>query len=220
MASPAEDPDTAPAAARVVLERTFQSRSPEATEALGEALGRRLGPGAVVALVGELGTGKTCLVRGLARGLGVEGPVTSPSFTLMHQYPGPVELRHFDAWMEGRERAFLEGGGAEWLYGEGVAVIEWAGRVQDWLPAPRLELLIEHRGPAERLLRVRLLAPAGDGTEPREADPHGLRGALEGLRGGPELAEGLPADSPGAGVNRGPGGALTGADLPRTPDRP
>ena len=90
------------------LRRTFRSRSAEETAALGEALGRRLGQGAVIALDGELGAGKTVFVQGLARGLGVEEPVTSPSFTLMHEHAGRLTLHHFDAWMTGREVAFLE----------------------------------------------------------------------------------------------------------------
>jgi tRNA threonylcarbamoyladenosine biosynthesis protein TsaE len=141
----------------VELELVLRTDSPEETEAVGEALGAALGPGAVVALDGELGAGKTCLVRGIARGLGVTEPVSSPSFTLMHEYPGRVTVHHFDAWMTGREAAFLEGGGAEALGGEGVALVEWAERVADYLPAGRLEVRLFHRGPTERRLVLRVL---------------------------------------------------------------
>jgi tRNA threonylcarbamoyladenosine biosynthesis protein TsaE len=141
----------------VELELVLRSGSPEATEAIGAALGAELAPGAVVALDGELGAGKTCLVRGIARGLGVAEPVSSPSFTLMHEYAGRVAVHHFDAWMTAREAAFLEGGGADALGGEGVALVEWAEHVADYLPAWRLAIRLEHRGPAERRLVLRVL---------------------------------------------------------------
>jgi tRNA threonylcarbamoyladenosine biosynthesis protein TsaE len=126
------------------LERRLVSRSGAATAALGEALGARLAAGAVVAIDGELGAGKTTLVRGLARGLGVERGVASPSYTLMHTYTGRLPVFHYDAWMQERERAFFEGGGAEWLEAGGVALVEWAERVADWLPEPRLHVLLLH----------------------------------------------------------------------------
>ena len=174
-------------------ERVFESRSAEATERLGCELGSALDAGAVVALHGELGAGKTCLVRGLARGLGVTQRVSSPTFTLLHQYDGRLPLYHFDAWMEGRERAFLEGGGAEWLSGTGVAVVEWAARVADWLPLPRLEVFLEHLGPEERLIRL-VREPGGGSTEdppPTCGDPGGLLSALERVprAGAPDLEE-------------------------------
>lgn len=134
--------------------RLFESDSPEATEALAQEVGARLSAGSVVALVGELGSGKTCFVRGLARGLGVEARVSSPTFTLMHEYEGRLTLHHFDAWMEGRERAFLSDGGAEWLGREGVAAVEWAERVEEWLPEPYLRLDLAHAGPLARRLSL------------------------------------------------------------------
>lgn len=178
----AASPRPAPGALRV-----FLSRSPEATEALGATLGAGLVAGAVVALSGELGSGKTTLVRGLARGLGVAGPVTSPSFTLMHEHPGPLALYHFDAWMAGREALFLEGGGAEYLGGEGVAVVEWAERIEAWLPAPRLAVRLDHRGPAERSIELAVV-PSAAGEEPRaKALEELLDGLLEAIAAGPDL---------------------------------
>ena len=138
----------------MAAERVLVSSSAAATEALGVALGAALRAGDVVALEGELGAGKTCLVRGLARGLGVTGPVTSPTFTLMHTYEGPTPLHHFDAWMEGREQTFLAGGGTEWLRGDGVAVVEWAERVAPWLSEPLLRVRMEHLDPERRRVRL------------------------------------------------------------------
>jgi tRNA threonylcarbamoyladenosine biosynthesis protein TsaE len=129
-------------------------RSADATEALAAALGALLEPGDVVALTGELGAGKTCFVRGAARALGVQGPVASPTYTLMHAYEGRVAVYHLDAWMQGRGEAFLEDGGAEWLRSDGVAFVEWAERVAAWLPPARLDVLLEHAGPDVRRVRL------------------------------------------------------------------
>ncbi len=168
----------AEAEARVRAQRSFRSHSTEATEAFGAALARAIEAqpalvrgGVAVTLEGELGTGKTAVARGIARGLGSDDAVHSPSFTLMHTYQGRLPIYHFDAWMQGRERAFLEGGGGEWLDGGGVALIEWASRVESWLPLPRLALFLQHIGPAEpdgRLLTLAALAPpAHPENEPR-----------------------------------------------------
>lgn len=128
------------------------SPAPEVTEALGEGLGRRLVPGALLALIGELGGGKTTLVRGLARGLDVKEAVTSPTFTRMRALPGRLPLYHFDAWRGGAEALFEQG--VEFLAGEGVGVVEWADRVEPSLPFPRLELRLIHRTPESRDLEA------------------------------------------------------------------
>lgn len=138
------------------------SPAPEATEALGEALGRCLPPDAVLALDGDLGTGKTTLVRGLARGLRIGEGISSPTYVLMQAHEGGrLPLYHFDAWMEGREKALFLDGGDHWLHAGGVAVVEWASRVVEHLPDDRLEVLLGHRGPEERsvVLRVRRGSP-------------------------------------------------------------
>ena len=173
--------------------RVFLSHSPEASEALGEALGLAIEAdpelaraGVVLALEGELGAGKTAIARGLARGLGSLDRVHSPSFTLMHTYQGRLPIYHFDAWMEGRERAFLEGGGAEWLEAGGVAVIEWASRVEAWLPRPRLQLVLEHLG-NHALQSRRLTLRAIVMQAPHERTPRSL--ALQGLVRGLSVAD-------------------------------
>jgi len=130
--------------------RQLVSESAEATEALGERLAALAHPGWVIGLDGELGAGKTCLVRGLARGMGVEGPVSSPTFTLMHAYPGALTLYHLAAWMQERGEAFLGDGGSEWLRADGVALVEWADHLGDWLPADRLRIRLRHLGPERR----------------------------------------------------------------------
>ena len=109
---------------------------PEETEAIGNLVGTHLGGGDVVSLVGELGAGKTCFTRGIARGLGIgkNVPIVSPSFTLINEYPGKVPLFHFDFYrLDDSERIF-ELGYQEYFYGNGVAVIEWGEKVVNFLP--------------------------------------------------------------------------------------
>jgi tRNA threonylcarbamoyladenosine biosynthesis protein TsaE len=146
---------------------TFVSESPERTRAFGAALGRVLLPGTVVALDGDLGAGKTCLVQGLAAGLDVTDAVTSPTYALLQSYRGRLDLHHFDAYMEGRERALLHDGGLEWMHAGGIAVIEWAVRVQDVLPRPLVCVRLEHVGPSERRIRI---AVEGDGPDARRLE--------------------------------------------------
>ena len=158
--------------------RSFVSHSPAATERLGRWLGERLGPGSVLALDGDLGSGKTTFVRALAAGLGVRDAVTSPTYALLQTYPGRLELAHFDAWMEGRERSFLAQGGWEWLGADGVAVVEWARRVSEWLPAERLSIEFAHRGEEERSLVLRV-----EGEGPRARELEALLDALPLVQG-------------------------------------
>jgi len=188
MARRDEPVDPSRARERVRLERRFVTSSADATERLGEALGERLPPGAVVALHGELGSGKTCFVRGLARGLGVREGVASPSFTLMHEYAGRVPVYHLDAWMQGRGEAFLEDGGAEWLHAGGVAAVEWAERVGPWLPLPRIAAHLEHQGPERRRIALALLV---DATGAESQDPLAMRlsAAVRGLEASAGIEE-------------------------------
>lgn len=136
----------------------------EATQALGERLGRALFPGAVVGLVGTLGAGKTLLVRAIARGLGVadERAVTSPTFVLIQEYDGRLPVYHFDTYRLTTERAFADLGVQEYLDGDGVCLIEWADRVPGCLPADHLRVTLDVTGETTR--RVRLAA-----TGPRHA---------------------------------------------------
>ncbi len=160
--------------------RVLISRSPAATRALGAALGRRVPAGTLVALDGELGAGKACFVQGLAEGLGVSDPVTSPTYALLQSYPGRLALHHFDAFMEGRERALLLDGGLEWMHAGGVAAVEWAARVADVLPLPRLSILLEHTGADSRRLSIQAVGEASV-----------LRDVVRDLECPPGIEEGL-----------------------------
>jgi tRNA threonylcarbamoyladenosine biosynthesis protein TsaE len=126
------------------------------TEALGRRLGALLFPGAVVALVGPLGAGKTHLTRAIAEGAGVENPaaVTSPTFVLIQEYPGPVPVYHFDTYRLPSPREFEDLGVEEYFRGDGISVVEWADRVEAVLPAERLMVTIHVTGPASRRFEI------------------------------------------------------------------
>ncbi len=111
---------------------TFISHSPAETEALGEEWGRTAQRGLVIALSGDLGAGKTQLVRGLARGLGVTTRVHSPTFTLVNEYSGGrLKLFHLDLYRLETPDQIHSAGIEEFLQPDGVAVIEWAERLED-----------------------------------------------------------------------------------------
>jgi len=161
----------------------------EATEALGELLGAALEAGTLLALDGELGTGKTTLVRGLARGLGVRDAVSSPTFTRMRALEGRLPLYHFDAWRAGGEELFAEG--ADFLAGDGVAVVEWAERVEGLLPHPRVALRLGHLAPGRRSVEaLRPVAPPGAPGQRAAALEERLRAVLERARALPGLEAG------------------------------
>jgi tRNA threonylcarbamoyladenosine biosynthesis protein TsaE len=125
-----------------------------ATEQLGRKLAPLLKGGDVVALHGELGAGKTCLVRGLARGLGLEeNQVASPSFSLINEYPGPLPLFHIDCYRLHLEEEIEELGLEEYMDGPGITIIEWAERLRD-LPDDRLDIFFLIRSPFERHIHI------------------------------------------------------------------
>ena len=103
----------------------LKTRSEEDTFALGRALGAFLRPGDALLLSGDLGTGKSVLARGAARALGVEGPMPSPSFTIMFPYEGRVPVYHFDLYRLSGPDEFEAAGLFEWFGGEGVCLVEW-----------------------------------------------------------------------------------------------
>jgi tRNA threonylcarbamoyladenosine biosynthesis protein TsaE len=130
------------------------SHSPEETRALAARLGELLSPGDVVALKGELGSGKTEFAHGLARGLKVppQVPVASPSFTLVHEYPGRLPLIHIDLYrLEPPPPEFLANL-EEYLLGPQVAVVEWAERLEALLPEDYLEVRLAITGEQDREL--------------------------------------------------------------------
>lgn len=130
-----------PSVARV--ERT--TRSAAETRRLGERLGRRLGDGDVVALVGELGAGKTQLARGICRGAGVpDGEVSSPTFAIVATYRGRIQVNHADLYRIGDEDELHATGFHDLVGRAGATVVEWADRLPGALPPDRLEIRLAH----------------------------------------------------------------------------
>jgi tRNA threonylcarbamoyladenosine biosynthesis protein TsaE len=135
-----------------VKEHTWHSASPEATRYLAARLGRLLKPGDVVALMGELGAGKTEFVRGLAVGLDVppDTPVSSPSFVLAHEYPGRLPLVHLDLYRLEVIPPELLPDLEDYLFGARVAAVEWAERLGELLPEHYLEVRLTVTGETTR----------------------------------------------------------------------
>lgn len=134
-----------------MLERIISS-SPETTRSAGEALGRVVGPGEVVACSGELGSGKTLFIQGMAKGLGTDPgvPVTSPTYTLLQEYPGPRALFHFDFYRLLKVEEVLGLGYEEYFYDEGVSAVEWPEKFPDLFPPETLWVELERKADDKR----------------------------------------------------------------------
>lgn len=125
----------------------FYVKSEKEVEELGLVLANRLGPGSVVALSGELGTGKTTFTKAIAKGLGITDLITSPTFTIIHEYKGGrLPLYHFDVYRIDEEEQFHNLGYEEYFYGDGVCVIEWADKIEEYLPVGAMRIKISYGG--------------------------------------------------------------------------
>ncbi|MFN0059247.1 MAG: tRNA (adenosine(37)-N6)-threonylcarbamoyltransferase complex ATPase subunit type 1 TsaE [Planctomycetota bacterium] len=136
------------------LQKQFRTDSPAETLELGVQLGRQLGIGACIDLRGELGAGKTQLVRGIACGLGVAERIRSPTFTICHVHIGRIPLYHFDAYRIGDPSELLLQGWDE-MRESGVVAVEWGQRLLDLLPHDRLVVEIEHCAATIRIVSAR-----------------------------------------------------------------
>jgi tRNA threonylcarbamoyladenosine biosynthesis protein TsaE len=132
---------------------TFISNSPGETESFGQQLAGTVKPGDVLALVGELGTGKTQFVKGLAAAIGATIPATSPSFTLLHEYSGGLlPIYHFDFFRVEDRHSAEQLGLDEYFLGDGVSVVEWADRFPDLIPENALWVSFETKSETQRAI--------------------------------------------------------------------
>ncbi len=121
----------------------FISNSPDETQTFAADMAKRLRAGDVLCLYGDLGAGKTAFVQGLAKGLGIDEPITSPTFTIVNEYEGRLPLYHFDVYRIADSDEMYEVGFDEYVYGEGVSVIEWPQLIADILPERRYNIEIK-----------------------------------------------------------------------------
>ena len=139
----------------------FATHSADETFELGRRIGQMLQPGDIILLRGDLGAGKSVLARGLARGLGIDCPMPSPTFTLMQPYEGRIPFYHFDLYRLDDPEEFYEAGLDEYAFGTGAAVIEWPD-CADLMPDHCFEVEIS-RGASDDERRI-MVTPVGDMT--------------------------------------------------------
>ncbi len=124
------------------------TKNPEATKQIGKNLGQNLSAGSIVALTGELGSGKTTFVQGIGKGLRIRSLIKSPSFVIINEYDGPLPLYHFDLYRLDNAEEILSLGYEEYFYEKrGIVVIEWAKKIEDFLPEEYLEINLEIMNP-------------------------------------------------------------------------
>ena len=132
---------------------TFISNSPAETEAIGRQLAERIDVGGVLALKGELGSGKTLFVKGLVAGLGSSADVISPTFTIAHEYRGGrLPVYHFDFFRLEDSQSLARLGLDDYFFGDGVSVIEWADRFPEFIPEQARRILFEIKSDTQRTI--------------------------------------------------------------------
>jgi tRNA threonylcarbamoyladenosine biosynthesis protein TsaE len=134
--------------------KTCHSASADETRAIARVLGAATEAGDVFLLVGELGAGKTVFTQGLAEGLAVSETVNSPTFVLLHEYHGRLTLYHYDLYRLGNIEETVSREWQEFLYGEGVSVVEWANRASEWLPSDHLLLEFDIESETRRAIKM------------------------------------------------------------------
>jgi tRNA threonylcarbamoyladenosine biosynthesis protein TsaE len=134
----------------------FQTRSTSETIRIGKRIGRLLKAGDVVALVGELGAGKTQFIKGLAAGVGIGNPtyISSPSFTLINEYPGKIPFYHVDLFRLKREKEAEELALEDYFQGGGITAIEWADKIPSFLPKEMFSIHIAYTGKNTRSIEM------------------------------------------------------------------
>lgn len=120
----------------------YISKSYEETQKIASDFARTLKSGDVICMYGDLGAGKTAFVQGIAKGLNITEPITSPTFTIVNEYSGSLPLYHFDVYRIADSDEMYEIGYEEYVYGDGISVIEWAELIEDILPDKRYRVTI------------------------------------------------------------------------------
>lgn len=141
---------------RDIDKKSLISNSPQQTKLIGEDIGRIAKPGSIICLYGDLGTGKTVLTKGIAKGLDVdENDVKSPSYTLLNQYKGRLDIYHIDLFRVDSPVSELEYMGyREFFYGSGLTIIEWADKAMDILPDERVDITLQYINHNTRRIEV------------------------------------------------------------------
>ena len=122
----------------------YESFTPEDTFRIGEEIARQAKPGEIYTLNGDLGVGKTVFTKGIASGLGIEEPVTSPTFTIIQEYDsGRLPLYHFDVYRIGDPEEMDEIGYEDYFYGQGLCLIEWAELIEELIPPEAIRVYID-----------------------------------------------------------------------------
>ena len=135
---------------------TFISNSPTETEGIGRQFAKELNVGSILALKGELGSGKTQFTKGLVAGLESSAPVTSPTFTIIHEYPGGrLPVYHFDFFRLENRESVAQLGLDDYFFGDGISVIEWADRFPESIPNQARWILFEIRSENARMISIR-----------------------------------------------------------------
>ena len=133
----------------------FLSNNTDETLKLGKKIAAQLKPGDIVCLFGDLGSGKTTFVKGIAQGLGIKpDAVNSPTFVLLNIYEGKRSLYHFDLYRLGNVKEILAIGYEEYFYGDGITVVEWAERLKFLMPKKYVRVELTHRGENNRLIKI------------------------------------------------------------------
>jgi tRNA threonylcarbamoyladenosine biosynthesis protein TsaE len=132
---------------------TFISNSPAETEAIGRQVAENIGVGSVLALKGDLGSGKTLFVKGVVNGLGSSADVTSPTFTILHEYRGGrLPVYHFDLFRVENPQALARLGLDDYFFGDGISVIEWADRFPEFVPEQARWIFFEIKSETQRAI--------------------------------------------------------------------
>ena len=133
---------------------TIRTNSPLETEELGKKIGNALKKGDVVSLRGSLGAGKTVIAKGIARSLGIEEAIVSPTFTLVQEYDGREKLYHLDIYRLSGDDEFESMGGEEFLYPDGITLIEWSEKIDDMLPDNTIYITVNINDDLSRTIEI------------------------------------------------------------------